>query len=147
MFASGLVAWQHNVNDYSGDVVKVVVIVVVVVVVVVVVLVVVVVVVVAIAAVAVVIAPVAIATIAVAVAILLATYYRVVEFHTRKDPLSFDMKNVTFSQTKAPMVPTLYLVLTLLLNHWGRVTHICVSKLTIIGSDNGLSPGRRQAII
>ena len=27
------------------------------------------------------------------------------------------------------------------------MTHICVSKLTIIGSDNGLSPGRRQAII
>ena len=35
----------------------------------------------------------------------------------------------------------------LLLTHWGRVTHICVSNLTIIGSDNGLSPGRRQAII
>ena len=33
------------------------------------------------------------------------------------------------------------------LTHWGRVTHICVSKSTIIGSDNGLSPGRRQAII
>ena len=33
------------------------------------------------------------------------------------------------------------------LTHWGRVTHICVSKPTIIGSDNGLSPGRRQAII
>ena len=31
--------------------------------------------------------------------------------------------------------------------HWGRVTHICVSKLTIIGPDNGLSPGRRQAIV
>ena len=31
--------------------------------------------------------------------------------------------------------------------HWGRMMHICVSKLTIIGSDNGLSPGRRQAII
>ena len=31
--------------------------------------------------------------------------------------------------------------------HWGRVTQICVSKLTIIGSGNGLSPGRRQAII
>ena len=30
---------------------------------------------------------------------------------------------------------------------WGRVTHICVGKLTIIDSDNGLSPGRRQAII
>ena len=27
------------------------------------------------------------------------------------------------------------------------MTHICVSDLTIIGSDNGLSPGRRQAII
>ena len=34
-----------------------------------------------------------------------------------------------------------------LLTHWGRVTHICVDKLSIIGSDNGLSPGRRQAII
>ena len=33
------------------------------------------------------------------------------------------------------------------LTHWDRVTHICVSKITIIGSDNGLSPGRRQAII
>ena len=31
--------------------------------------------------------------------------------------------------------------------HWGRVTQKCVSKLTIIVSDNGLSPGRRQAII
>ena len=28
------------------------------------------------------------------------------------------------------------------LTHWGQVTHICF----IIGSDNGLSPGRRQAI-
>ena len=27
------------------------------------------------------------------------------------------------------------------------MTHICVSKLTIIGLDNGLSTGRRQAII
>ena len=34
------------------------------------------------------------------------------------------------------------------LTHWGRVTHICVSKLTIIGSDNGLSsPDGRQAIV
>ena len=31
--------------------------------------------------------------------------------------------------------------------HWGPVTHICASKLTVIGSDNGLSPGRLQAII
>ena len=27
------------------------------------------------------------------------------------------------------------------------MTHIYVVKLTVIGSDNGLSPGRRQAII
>ena len=33
------------------------------------------------------------------------------------------------------------------LTHWGWVTHICVSDLTSIGSDNGLSPGRRHAII
>ena len=33
------------------------------------------------------------------------------------------------------------------LTHWGRATHICVSILNIIISDNGLSPGRRQAII
>ena len=33
------------------------------------------------------------------------------------------------------------------LTHWGRLTHICVTKLTIIGSDNGLSPARRQATI
>ena len=34
-----------------------------------------------------------------------------------------------------------------LLTHWGREMHIHVSKLTIIGSDNGLSLGQHQAII
>ena len=34
-----------------------------------------------------------------------------------------------------------------ILTHWGRATHTYVGKLTIIGSDNGVSPGRRQAII
>ena len=33
------------------------------------------------------------------------------------------------------------------LTHWGRVMHIWISKLNIIGSDNGLSPDRLQAII
>ena len=33
------------------------------------------------------------------------------------------------------------------LTHWGHVTHICISKLIIIGSDNGLSLGCHQAII
>ena len=36
---------------------------------------------------------------------------------------------------------------TYLITHWGQVPHICVSRLTIIGSNNGLSPGLRQAII
>ena len=38
-------------------------------------------------------------------------------------------------------------IVFLLLNHWAWVTHICICKLTIIGSDNGLLPRRRQAII
>ena len=42
---------------------------------------------------------------------------------------------------------TMYAVRFDALTHWGRVTHICVFNLTTINSDNGLSPGRRQAII
>ena len=37
--------------------------------------------------------------------------------------------------------------ITSMLTHWGQVTHKCVSRLTTIGSDNALSPDRRQAII
>ena len=33
-----------------------------------------------------------------------------------------------------------YLPVANVLTHWGRVTHICVSKLNSIGSDNALSP-------
>ena len=40
-----------------------------------------------------------------------------------------------------------FLYTNVALTHWGRATDICVGKLTIIGSDNGLSPGRHQAII
>ena len=36
---------------------------------------------------------------------------------------------------------------SIVLVHRGRVTHICVHKLAIIDSNNGLLPGRRQAII
>ena len=42
---------------------------------------------------------------------------------------------------------TKQLAVDMCLTHWGWVTHICVSELTIIGSDNGLSPGWCQAII
>ena len=52
-----------------------------------------------------------------------------------------DQKDLTgaFAKSSIPLMEKL--------THRGRVTHICVRKLTIIGSDNGLSPGRRQAII
>ena len=53
---------------------------------------------------------------------------------------TMDLKEMLSLQTN--MIPCLFAI-----THWGRVTHICVNKLTIIGSDNGLSPGRRQAII
>ena len=33
------------------------------------------------------------------------------------------------------------------LTHWGQEMHICVSKLTIIDSDNGLLPVQHQAIM
>ena len=41
----------------------------------------------------------------------------------------------------------LQLTMIIGLTHWGGVTHICVGNLTIISSDNELSPGQRQAII
>ena len=53
-----------------------------------------------------------------------------------------------FIPAPLPHCPLRCFVLTKIsLTHWVRVTHICVGKLTIIGSNNGLSPGRRQAII
>ena len=51
--------------------------------------------------------------------------------------------NTIFPEDIWKKCPCLFVVLT----HWGRVTHICIGKLIIIGSDNGLSPDRRQAII
>ena len=50
-------------------------------------------------------------------------------------------------QIATPQPNVIKLIAFIPLTHWGRVTHICVGNLTIIGSDNGLSPGRRQAII
>ena len=45
--------------------------------------------------------------------------------------------------TKSISHTDVYLKLT----HWGRVTHMYVGDLTIIGSDNGFVPVRRQSII
>ena len=65
-----------------------------------------------------------------------------------------DIENSCHDDVTIPVRITYYIksviyefMLSLALTHWGRVTHICIGNLTIIGSDNGLAPGRRQAII
>ena len=60
-----------------------------------------------------------------------------------KTRLSQSYKLKEFAKTSNFLI----LKITLVTPHWGRVTHICISKLTITGSDNGLSSGRRQTII
>ena len=47
------------------------------------------------------------------------------------------------SKVKSSMIMELFIIMV----YVHSVTHICVSNLTIIGSDNGLSPGPYQAII
>ena len=61
--------------------------------------------------------------------------------------LKTNIHNSDFDTWYKNMSTDICLCICQALTHWGRVTHICVIKLTIIGSDNGLSPGRRQAII
>ena len=61
-------------------------------------------------------------------------------------PVTSVTKKVNISLAKPPLKFSGGLA-KLGLTHWGQVTHICVGKLTTIGSDNGLSPGRRQAVI
>ena len=51
------------------------------------------------------------------------------------------MKNIPANQTKHNLLQTVSKEL------FNSLTHICVGNLTIIGSDNGLSPARHQAII
>ena len=58
--------------------------------------------------------------------------------------LSYKKLNLKMSPAKSR---PFCLGINVLLTQWGRVTHVCVSKLTIIGSDNDLSPERHQAII
>ena len=46
------------------------------------------------------------------------------------------------------LVASQYMLLRIVcISRWGRVTHNYVSRLTTISSDNGLSPGRRKAIM
>ena len=63
------------------------------------------------------------------------------------------IRATSYAKTWPPIPCPIYLrcrhvkwVSVITLTHWGRVTQICVSNLNTIGSGNGLSPGRRQAI-
>ena len=65
--------------------------------------------------------------------------------------IAFNRNSYTNNHTSlywnAPLIVCCHRKWRHFLSYWGRVTHICIRKLTAIGSDNGLSPGRRQAII
>ena len=65
---------------------------------------------------------------------------------------AFLLKNYKFHSDWLALIPVFWFFKILqdlirCLTHCGRATHICISKLSIIGSDNGLSPGWCQAII
>ena len=62
-----------------------------------------------------------------------------------KISVKVSFKKISWNETTYPLTFKI-IFKCCALTHWGRVTHICVGKLTIIGSDNGLSPGRRQTI-
>ena len=67
---------------------------------------------------------------------------------THRKPYYFPWKySVQCDNNAIALYHFIVMLSQLVLTHWGRVTHICVGKLTIIGSDNGLSSERRQAII
>ena len=53
---------------------------------------------------------------------------------------------IRWKQNRSPSIFTMVHI-SYGLTHLGQVTHICISKLTIIDSDNGSSPVLRQAII
>ena len=61
--------------------------------------------------------------------------------------ISTNLTYLTYSNSWMGLYCTAYLTEFCQLTYWGRVTHTYVDNLTIISSDNGLSPGRRQAII
>ena len=63
------------------------------------------------------------------------------QWNFNQNTMSFIYEDVIFSAKCQPISGLS------VLTHWGRVTHICVSILIIVGSDNGLSPDWCQAII
>ena len=68
---------------------------------------------------------------------------------SRFEPLTSYLCGKLYKHNQSELVSCLVrlLIFVFHLTHWGRETHTCVGKLTIIGLDNGLSPGRRQTLI
>ena len=58
-----------------------------------------------------------------------------------------EQPSITFESKQNDVLTSMKLCRKVYFDHWGRVTHICVGELTTIDIDNGLLPGRRQAII
>ena len=67
-------------------------------------------------------------------------YFEWNQTHQSSDPLQF-------SRSRPYFLHSSYIDTLKILTHWCRVTHICVGKLIMIGSDNGLSLDRHRAII
>ena len=68
----------------------------------------------------------------------------VFEFYVKTDHGGHSELNIQYLHVWGEWHDVVKLVL---LTHWGWVMHICVSKLTNTGSENGLSPVRRHNII
>ena len=65
--------------------------------------------------------------------------------HGLETPVTYFMEEVKLSLTNLNYHRIA--MAKLALTYWAWMTHICVRKLTIIGTDNGLAPGRGQAAI
>ena len=73
--------------------------------------------------------------------------YYLIQFSKMSSSMQQQMKKNNIQQVASILAPAMYDGWGDPLTHWGRVTHKCVGNIKIIGSDNGLSPGRRQAIL
>ena len=69
------------------------------------------------------------------------------KFGGLRRPFAQWIETLVLASPSAAELPSIPVPRYCMITHWDRVTHICINKLTRIGSDHGLSPGRCQAII
>ena len=71
------------------------------------------------------------------------------QWHSYEDDFTRDIQPSTSQIRKVSIYLRFYYNIpgANVLTHWGRVMHICIGNLNIIGSNNGLWPSRHQAII